>query len=64
MSAPLGGVAPVTTIDVCSFDVVVGRGSAPTTRQPLAGRRRGELENQGRYPHHEPLVAVITAPRL
>ena len=44
--------------EVASLDVVVGRGRAATTRQPVAGRGRGELEREGRDPQHEPLVAV------
>jgi len=40
------------------LDVVVGRGRAGPTRQPVAGRGRGELERERGDPQYEPLVAV------
>ena len=66
-------VAPVTTIDspsammmktwqrsakCAALDVVVGRDGAAATRQPVAGRGRGELERERGDPQDEPLVAV------
>ena len=44
--------------EVPALDVVVGRGRAAATRQPVARRGRGELERERRDPQHEPLVAV------
>jgi hypothetical protein len=44
--------------EVRALDVVVRRRGAATTRQPVAGHGRGELERERGDPQDEPLVAV------